>query len=215
MPVRKRIIGVCRHIWSRWTRWRRVRTARRAMSRFTPPYRLNVGCGQVALEGWVNVDVSSDSRVVNLVWDARDRFPIDDGTCRFIYNEHFLEHLTIEDGVAFLRECRRILQPDGVLRIAMPSLEEVVRQYYENDWKDQPSLQRWNLTWIQTRAELLNVAFRWWGHQWLYDREELHRRLREAGFTVMRDVEIGMSTFPELRNRESRLESTLICEASA
>ena len=59
---------------------------------------------------------------------------------------------------------------------------------------------------------MLNMIFRGWGHQWLYDREELHRRLKEAGFRNIRDVEWGESQFPELRNRETRKDSLLICE---
>jgi predicted SAM-dependent methyltransferase len=52
-----------------------------------------------------------------------------------------------------------------------------------------------------------------WGHQWLYDREELHRRLREAGFSIVTDKEWGASDEPALQNRETRPDSLLICEA--
>ena len=66
---------------------------------------------------------------------------------------------------------------------------------------------------IQTRAEMLNIAFHWWGHQWLYDREEFHRRLGEAGFPEIRDMPWGESGIPDFRNRETRKDSLLICEA--
>lgn len=33
----------------------------------------------------------------------------------------------------------------------------------------------------------------WRGYQWLYNREELHRRLKEGGFTMIRDMEWGES----------------------
>lgn len=59
---------------------------------------------------------------------------------------------------------------------------------------------------------MLNIAFRWWGHQWLYDQEELHSRLWEAGFSIIRDVEWVNSDIPELRNLETRKDSLLICE---
>lgn len=61
---------------------------------------------------------------------------------------------------------------------------------------------------------MLNIAFRWWGHRWLYDREELHRRLGEAGFDRLEDVAPGQSTRPELRNLETRPDSLLVCEAT-
>ncbi len=119
----------------------------------------------------------------------------------------------MEAAVNFLQECNRVLQFGGIMRIAMPSLEFVIQKYNSEDWR---SGQDW-LTWpeyqfIQTRAEMLNIALRWWGHQYLYDREELYRRLQEAGFEKIRDVEWGMSDVSELINRETRKDSLLICE---
>jgi predicted SAM-dependent methyltransferase len=98
------------------------------------------------------------------------------------------------------------------MRVAMPDLAECVRQYYEYDWR-QPWMKKYGYEWIATRAELLNIAFRDWGHQWLYDREELRRRLREAGFETIRDCERLQSTEPALRGLETREESLLVCEA--
>jgi predicted SAM-dependent methyltransferase len=173
---------------------------------------LNIGCGQVRFEGWVNADIDVSSPAVDIVWNACDRFPIEDGSCSLIYNEHFLEHLPVQQGVAFLGECHRLLQPGGVLRIAMPSLEEAIRHYVDNDWERQPWLAQYDCSWIATRAQCINIVFREWGHQWLYDREELHRRMREAGFATIDDCQIGQSSVPQLANRETRSESILICE---
>ena len=39
--------------------------------------------------------------------------------------------------------------------------------------------------------------------QWLYDFEELERRMREAGFTQIESVAWGESKYPELRARET------------
>jgi len=48
----------------------------------------------------------------------------------FVYSEHFVEHLSVQDRGRFLTECRRFLN-DGVVRIGMPCLHEAVSQYYE------------------------------------------------------------------------------------
>src|SRR5437868_6771625 len=119
----------------------------------------------------------------------------------------------VKDGVAFLQECRRAVQPGGVLRIAMPSLENLVQKACCGDWRDQDWLRWPGHEFIQTRAEMLNIAFRWWGHQWLYDGEELERRLREAGWEQISPVEWGQSSLAALRNRETRADSLLIYEA--
>lgn len=107
-----------------------------------------------------------------------------------------------------------MLKPQGVVRTAMPSLESVVGSYVNDDWK---AGQDW-LTWpeyrfISTRAEMLNIAMRWWDHHWLYDHEELHRRHREAGFDRLHDMAWGESAYPHLIGRETRKDSRLICEA--
>ena len=96
----------------------------------------------------------------------------------------------------------------------MPSAQELVRHYYENTWASQTWLQKYGYAHVKTRAEYVNVCFRDWGHQWLYDLEELERRLREAGFTQIESVKWGESKYPELRNRETRNETLLICEAT-
>lgn len=148
------------------------------------------------------------------MWDVTEGLPVPDGSCECIYSEHFLEHLTVEQGIRFLRDCRRVLRPGGVMRVAMPSVAEPVRRYYENSWRENPALEEYGLTWIQTRAEYINVAFRHWGHQWLYDEEELGRRLREAGFERTSTVAWGESRHPLLAGRETRAETKLICEAT-
>ena len=173
----------------------------------------HIGCGQVDFPGWVHLDANPGISHVTAVWQDEDGLPCDDSSCSFIYNEHFLEHLPVEKGVAFLRECRRALAPGGVLRVAMPDLTECVRHYWEHKWSEQPWLPKYGYGWIRTRAEYLNICFREWDHQWLYDREELHRRLGEAGFARIVDVPPSVSEHVELRSRETRAESVLVCEA--
>ncbi|HET6880490.1 MAG TPA: methyltransferase domain-containing protein [Pirellulales bacterium] len=198
--------------------WRRARLAVRrrqvaaAVARKPWPLLLHFGCGANYLEDWVNLDGQRLPRV-DIVWDLNDGLPLPDGSCRLVYSEHVLEHFPVDRGVALLAECRRVLAPSGTLRIAMPSLEYLVSKYVSSDWRDQDWLRWPQFEFIQTRAEMLNIAFRSWGHAWLYDREELHRRLREAGFEAVADVAWGQSNISELCSVETRDDSRLICEA--
>lgn len=192
----------------------RQRKAQRVARSLTGEYKLHVGCGQIHFPGWIHLDANAQLPHLDVLWHASDGLPFPDGSCSLIYNEHFLEHLPPDVGLAFLRECRRVLRPDGVLRVAMPDMRECVREYWENDWQNQPWMAKYGYTWIQTGCEYLNIAFRDWGHLWLYDREELRRRLKDAGFKEIADVGWNESRHPELRNRETRPETTLICEAS-
>jgi len=197
---------------------RRAKESRHAnakawLGRCAVPIKANVGCGQEPFQGWTNLDLESNSRA-DILWDVTEGLPFENGSCAYVYCEHFLEHLPVQDGVRFLVECNRSLRKGGVVRIGMPSAEELVRHYYQNDWANQPWLEKHGFTWIKTRAEYINICFREWGHQWLYDFEELERRLREAGFDKIKNTEWGESEHAELRNRETRKETLLICEAT-
>lgn len=188
--------------------------AARAISGKPRPWRLHVGCGQVRFPGWIHLDANPQLQGIDALWFADDGFPCPDASVEYIYNEHFLEHLPIEMGIRFLKECRRVLQPGGVVRIAMPDMEQAVRHYVSGEWKQQPWMAQYGFSWIKTGCEYLNISFRSWEHQWLYDHVELRRRLADAGFTQIVDRPLYESDHPELRQRETRPESALICEAS-
>lgn len=164
----------------------------------------------------MNIDNNSDHNIqkLDLDWDLRQPLPLPDNSVDFIFNEHFLDHLTVEEGQKSIKDFMRVLKPNGVMRIAMPDLANTVKAYYDENWKENSReyFQKFGLTFIQTRAELINIGFRWWGHKWLYDFEELYRRLREAGCVNIKRGNLRESEHQELRNLETRDESTLIAE---
>jgi predicted SAM-dependent methyltransferase len=171
--------------------------------------RLHVGCGKIRLDGWVNADVVPGAQ---LIIDLRWPLPFPANYLERIYSEHVLEHVTYETAVRFLREARRVLKPGGVIRIAMPDLDDLIEGYCQNwrrfDWVQWPEH-----SFIKTRAQMINIAFRWWDHQHLYNREELARALGDAGFDEFQFVNFGASEYDDLRGLESRLDSMLIAEA--
>jgi len=170
---------------------------------------LHVGCGKNRFPGWINADI--DPRA-DLIVFLEKRLPFRDGSLRYIYSEHVLEHVPYETGVYFLRESHRVLRPGGVIRVSMPDLDDLVDGYQSNwrrfDWLSWPEF-----SFIQTRAEMINAAFRWWGHQHLYNREELARALHEAGFGEITFHAFGESDHEGLRGLETRKDTTLIAEA--
>jgi predicted SAM-dependent methyltransferase len=189
------------------------RAARRRVRSFAAPYKLHLGCGTIRLPGWINIDVNANRDVVDLQWDLTRTFPLPANSCRYIYSEHVMEHFDVSDGVSILKECHRLLMPGGVLRIAMPSLKDLIASYESPDWRQQEWLSRSEYQFIATPAEMLNISFRWWGHRWLYDFEELQRRMRDAGFVTISPAPWGDSGHASLRSLESRRDSKLICEA--
>ncbi|MCC7071437.1 MAG: methyltransferase domain-containing protein [Deltaproteobacteria bacterium] len=177
------------------------------------PYNLNVGCGDVRVPDFLGIDANPRARAVDLVWDATLPLPLPHGSCARVYSEHFLEHLPRDEGRAWLRDCYRVLMPGGTLRIAMPSLRHIVAKYCSEDWRDQDWLRLPEFAHVQTRAHMINLAFREWGHQWLYDDEELRCALVDGGFADVQFCPRNESLDPLLRGRETRTESLLVCEA--
>lgn len=180
--------------------------------------KLHIGCGRNYFNGWINIDNNSDNNItkLDLNLDLRNPLPFKDDSVDFIYNEHFLEHLTAAEGLKALIEFRRILKPGGILRIAMPDLKDMINLYLNDNWKSDCAefLKQFGLDFIQTKAEFLNINMRAWGHKWVYDWEELNRRLREAGFSQIKQYELRQSDIPELVNLETRDASNLIAEAT-
>lgn len=49
-----------------------------------------------------------------------------------IYHSHVLEHFTRTEAREFIGECRRVLEPGGILRVVVPDLETIARLYLKN-----------------------------------------------------------------------------------
>ena len=174
------------------------------------PTRLHVGCGRVKLQGWINADLDPRAQ---LVINIKHRLPFPENDLDRIYSEHVLEHVPVESGLVFLKEAHRILKPGGVVRIAMPDLDDIV-DGYTHDWRRFDWIHWPGHEFIETKAEMINIAFRWWGHQYLYNKEELERRLRQSGFSSIVFCNHSDSSYPDLRNLETRADSKLVVEAT-
>jgi predicted SAM-dependent methyltransferase len=178
--------------------------------------KLHLGWVTPYKDGWKNIynNYLNNIERLDINWDIREPLPFPDNSVDFIYNEHFLEHLTVEEGTRAITDFMRVLKSGGVMRIAMPDIRNAISPYFDENWKEtkRATYEKFGLTFIKTRAEAVNISFRWWGHQWLYDWEELERRLREAGCINIKPCKIYESEYKELCNLETRNESTLIAE---
>lgn len=134
------------------------------------PIYLHIGRYETELAGFVNIDTARDEHAAT---GTADELPFGNGTVSGIYAERFLEHLSQGETLAFLRECRRVLQPGGTLRIATLDLAAVVDGYVRDDWR-RPQFGAADYEWLQSRAEFLNTELKEI-HGWLADEEELAR----------------------------------------
>ena len=92
---------------------------------------LNLGCGEKYHKDWINIDFVSNSPLV-MSSNLLDGIPLNDSSSDVIYHSHVLEHFSKLDGYNFILECHRFLKKNGIIRIAVPDLEGIVREYLKN-----------------------------------------------------------------------------------
>ena len=91
---------------------------------------LNLGCGAHHHPAWINLDIAnSDPEVI--IHDLLKPLPFVVETFDVVYHSHVLEHLPKAAAPGFLRECHRVLTPGGIIRVAIPDLEQIARLYVE------------------------------------------------------------------------------------
>jgi predicted SAM-dependent methyltransferase len=95
---------------------------------FKNPLLLNIGCGRTFHRDWLNLDLESSTPEVRRC-DLRKGIPLPNSTCQAIYSSHVFEHLNWNSGLVLLRECYRVLADGGVVRIVVPDLEKIARDY--------------------------------------------------------------------------------------
>lgn len=170
--------------------------------------KLEIGAGpNTVLPGWLPVDIDPISRDV-MYMDATRPFPFPDGAFQYIYSEHMIEHVSWSEGLAMLRECRRVLSPNGVVRIATPDLAALLRL------RSQPcAAGRSYISWLTDNyipeapghyaAFAINRGLNGWGHQFVYDAETLTLAMNIAGFSRVETQPFGVSSDPDLVGLES------------
>lgn len=176
--------------------------------------KLHLGCGKNYFEGWVNIDNNTygNLKKLDLNYDIRKGLPYSDKSVSFIYSQHFIEHFSLQEGYNLLKECKRVLKPEGVLRIATPDLDRIMRVYNDPNWRQYIKGDRL-LEDVRTIGEYMNRTFRAWGHQYLYNGEDLSIVLERAGFTNLEFCNFCQSRHTELANLETAKNATLIVEA--
>lgn len=185
--------------------------------------KINLGCGYIGHPDWINVDYGVLAfinkfpflkRLVfalklapleyNIPWpenlrliDLRKSFPFKEKTISYIFTAHFLEHLYKFEADKLFKKCYHGLKPGGMIRILVPDLDIVVRQYRESTdpiekveiinrhfWgfrmgMESPSLYQ----------KIMNFFIR--GHRWLYNFDYLRQSLIKAGFEPGKIVRCG------------------------
>lgn len=170
--------------------------------------KLHLGSGPNLLQGWANLDLEGPLGTIEC--DLTKPLPLTAGSIRYVYSEHFIEHITREEALRLLSNVHAAMAPGGVIRLSTPDLAKAVAEYQAgrlDEWHD--------MGWKpETPCRLMNEVMRLWGHQFVYDWPEMKGLLEEAGFCSVQRMMWRESEHPELKNRESRpFHTDLIVEA--
>jgi len=89
---------------------------------------LHIGCGDVILPyPFENLD----TRPLKGVDHISEAFPLpfEDNVFDLVYSSHVLEHFLKIDTQAIINEWVRVLKPEGIIRLSVPSLEALIKIY--------------------------------------------------------------------------------------
>lgn len=171
--------------------------------------RLHLGSGGRIIGGWANIDITG---LRTLPWDLRNPLPLARGQVRFVFSEHFIEHIDRDAALRLLTGLRAGMEPGAPIRLSTPDLAKLVE-----DYRARRVVRMEHGGWFpETPCRMLNEGMRLWGHRFIYDEPELVGLLEECGFSDVRRVPWGESEHPELCGLESRPDfGDLIVEARA
>ncbi len=115
----------------------RINRVRRFFSKPSLPHNVDgrvlvhLGCGDVAANGFVNVDLKPAPHV-HYIHDVTTLPFFADNSADLVYACHVLEHFPLDQVGRALWEWRRILKPGGVLRLSVPDFDKLLAVYRQS-----------------------------------------------------------------------------------
>lgn len=140
--------------------------------------KLHLGCGKRNIPGFINVDMARFPHI-------HHRRPINDlsifknNSVDLIYCCHAFEYFDRLEAVETLKEWRRVLKKRGVLRLAVPDFEKLVKVYEKYGQLQKitgPLYGRWPVPGTK------KIIY----HKTVYDFNDLKKMLKENGFGKIR-----------------------------
>lgn len=115
---------------------------------FDAPRKIDIACGQNKQPGFYGIDIAGDA---DLIYDL-SRYPwtfAEDNSIDELFCSHYIEH--VDDLIAFMDECWRILRVGGTMTVIAPyyssvrcwqdpthkhAISEMSFLYYNKGWRD-------------------------------------------------------------------------------
>ena len=139
---------------------------------------------------------------------------VQDETYNGVYSEHFIEHLTKEEGINFFKEMFRIMKPGGVIRSIWPPMEFVEWLRQDDDLDKHPWVQHYYRFYIVKHkfapkgTEFMRMqdqcaeGIMWQNgeHKHIWRKKELVDSLKDIGYNNVREYKYQQSGLPAFAN---------------
>ena len=139
--------------------------------------KLHLGCGKRYFPGWVHVDIADFDHI-----DYKSEiYPLNmfgDCVANTIYASHAFEYFDDIEAEDVLREWYRVLEPNGILRLAVPDFQALIEVY-----KSTGDLK--NIIGPLYGRMMINNSMSIY-HKTVYDFKKLERLLSNLGFKEIR-----------------------------
>lgn len=132
---------------------------------------LNIGTGGHDLVGWVNLDETKPGDVLARVPPA----PFRDECFDEILMSHVVEHMTLDEGRALIKECHRILKPGGAVTVIVPDAKIISLAYLAGQLDNETLNDLYVYSYCQESQ-----------HRWFHDRRTLNQLVADGGFVGLR-----------------------------
>lgn len=151
------------------------------------PVKLNLGCGDKILEGFINVDVveARAGKKPDVICDLHQLTPFEDNSADEIMAIHVVEHFWRWEIVDILKEWTRVLKPGGRMVLECPNLLSACQAVLDDPANatlpgQQGQRSMWVLYGDPTWRDPLMV------HRWGYTPQSLAQVMHEAGLRDLR-----------------------------
>lgn len=212
--------------------------------------------GLTCLDDWINIDNSINTRLAKyprlrfllfkigilpkeyyemplekhiqsiIVRDVRKKLPFDDESIDFIYSSHLIEHIRKDEAEKVLRDCFRVLKRGGLIRLVVPDLELMARNYIKeienirnkkvkikNNYLSSEGFLDLLGSCEKTKTPLTLKIFSSWRHRWMYDDFSLTSLLESCGFVDIQKRGYKEGNVPDIEFLDNRPEHSLYKEA--
>jgi ubiquinone/menaquinone biosynthesis C-methylase UbiE len=172
--------------------------------------KLNLGCGDKILDGFINVDVANEraGKQPDVICDVRNLDKFSDNYADEILSVHVIEHFWRWEVIQILKEWVRVLKPNGKLIIECPNLKSACEEFLKNpDLHSGPGPEGQRTMWVfygdPRWTDPLMV------HRWGYTPQSLANIIHQAG---LRDLRLEPAQFKLREPRDMRITGIKLIE---